>query len=266
MLFSLFVLAASTSITTVAQDTQPVYAVVDYMRVNNGQDYLAVEKVWKEMHQQLVDEGLMAYWGLYQVVFPSGADRPYGAVTVRIYNDVSRIMNPFPQEKMEAFAEGLSEEDRETMSKTAASRDIVSSEMLRLRLSVRGENPQLGPYLHVSYVDTEQGGAGTYGEIEEKYWKPIHEQRVAKNVLSGWDVWQLMFAGTNNEYDHGIVSIYDDFAQLAEPDYSDEIIAAAHPDASEEDLNAVMTETLASRKIVRSSVWVRIDETMPPAN
>ena len=99
-LFTVFFALALCTPRVQAQDTPTMYAATDYMKSHNVQDYMEIEQTWKKLHQNLVDEGLMFWWGLYEVTAPFGSDHPYDYVTVRIYTDFSQLENPFPDFKV----------------------------------------------------------------------------------------------------------------------------------------------------------------------
>ena len=246
-----------------AQDTPTLFAVVDYMDVHNVQDYQAVEKAWKNLHQRLVEEGKMVYWGLFSVAIPTSMDLPYSYVTVRLYDDFAKVQNPFPQDLYDEVMGSLNEEDAQAVQKTGASRTIIGSEYFRLTSMARGENVTLGPYLQIALVDTKQENAGMYQQVEEKYWKPMHEERIKREMITGWDVWSKMFSGTHDAYDHVIVTTFNEFGQLAEPGLTEDIVTTVHPEVDEAAWNKIIEETMTSREIVRSGLWYRVDETTP---
>ena len=72
MLISLFF---STALT--AQVRPSLFVVVDFMKVQpqNHMDYLEVEqKIWKPMHQERINQGIIAGWFLYTSRHDAGGD------------------------------------------------------------------------------------------------------------------------------------------------------------------------------------------------
>lgn len=74
MLYSLFaflILFWIVPINASAQDDQPnVYHVLDFMKVKSGMeaDYVAIEKVWKKIHQAKVKAGRLGDWALLAAI------------------------------------------------------------------------------------------------------------------------------------------------------------------------------------------------------
>lgn len=249
-----------------AQDAPALYAAVDYMHAENVGEYLEIEKTWKTLHQSLVDEGKMFWWGLYEVASPAGDNHPYNYITVRLYDDFSRIENPFPDGIFQkVFSEYSADQLNEMMTRTGEARSMVNQEFYR-RVSVVQGDAIPGNYLLVEAMDSPEGGAGNYVAIENEIWKPMHEQRLAKGYISSWALWARMFTGTNDEFDHVTVTNYDAFGDLVNPGYTDEVMAAAHPDVTtSEAMQEIMDKTNASRDLVRSSLWILLDQTELPA-
>lgn len=70
------------------------YIQVNFMKVKpgNGGAYVEHErKVWKPVHQALVDAGTRWGWSLWECVYPMGAGMPYDYVTVDYYADFSKL-------------------------------------------------------------------------------------------------------------------------------------------------------------------------------
>jgi hypothetical protein len=66
--------------TPAAQAKPARFLTVESMRVPAGGDdaYLAVEKLWRKIHEVRIKEGTLTNWGLLTRVFPAGSDYPYG--------------------------------------------------------------------------------------------------------------------------------------------------------------------------------------------
>lgn len=71
-------------------DSPPKYLVTNYMAVPEGRmaEYMAMEKdLIKPMQKAHIDAGGRAGWGIYNLVFPYGAEVPYQVATVDFYNE-----------------------------------------------------------------------------------------------------------------------------------------------------------------------------------
>lgn len=62
------------------------YFMVNYMKVSNMDDWLAMEKkIWQPMAEAMAKDGVRSGWSVNVQVLPNGSDLKYQAVTVDIY-------------------------------------------------------------------------------------------------------------------------------------------------------------------------------------
>lgn len=74
-----------------------IYAVIEYIKVKpeDHLKYLEVEqKIWKPMHQERINQGIIASWTLYAVEFSGSADS-YNYVAISTYNDTKNLETPW---------------------------------------------------------------------------------------------------------------------------------------------------------------------------
>ena len=70
------------------------YAVLHYMKSTPGFGFFEQRRDYvKPAFDQAVQDGKMEGWGMWQMVFPSGADMPFNYVTADFYNDFDKIGN-----------------------------------------------------------------------------------------------------------------------------------------------------------------------------
>ena len=119
--------------------TPPPYITVDYMKVppGGGGQYMELEQLWKKIHQVRIDEGSMADWALYSLVFPGGSANEYNFGTVNGYSEF-KDLNLFDFAGLVEKA-GLGMSVNEVSGKTQAARDLVRSEVWRLIDYVQAE-------------------------------------------------------------------------------------------------------------------------------
>jgi len=117
-------------------------------------------------------------------------------------------------------------------------------------------NQSTSRYVAVDYMKVKPGGEQAYLDLEQKIWKPIHQQRVKSGMISSWGLYALVFpGGSNNEYNYGTVNFYKNFADMENP-FSNEIFTKALPNMA---LSELASKTYGARDLVRSEVWELID-------
>jgi L-rhamnose mutarotase len=118
--------------------TDSQYVTVSYMKVDPAKEnaYVQMErKVWKPMHEQLVKDGKMKSWSLYEVRFPGGDNREYGYLTVETYNSIQDVDGSYGDAAY--FASLLKKvhpkkTEYDLMFETLNNRTLVRSEVLKL--------------------------------------------------------------------------------------------------------------------------------------
>ena len=245
------------------QEVQPLFVIVDYISTDDVPVYLEAEQKWKVLHQHLVNEGALKYWGLYRVAYPRGSAQSYNYATVRMYQDFSQV-DAAVQEAL--YRERVKEINQHSwadfMASISASREVVKGEVFEVVSTTGNDYPAMGRYVEVDYMDTPEGEEAAYIEAENAYWKPMQEQRIAQGLMTGWDLWGLKYpSGTSEDYDYVTINFFDSYSKLSEPDYPQEVISGAHPDFAEGDFERIVEETIATRSMVNMQLWIRIDQT-----
>ena len=92
-----------------------------------------------------------------------------------------------------------------------------------------------------------------YIELEKK-WRKIHQERFERGIIKGWAVYRVMFKTPDDPYNFVTVSWYDSFSKLDNP-IADEIIQAAYPEMSKDDVKAFHKETESIRRRVSAGVF-----------
>ena len=105
------------------------FLTVESMRVPAGGDdaYLAVEKLWRKIHEVRIKEGTLSNWGLLTRVFPGGSDYPYGYATINGYSRFKDVVGLDLAGLTTRATLGMSVD--ELGDKTVKSRDLARGEL-----------------------------------------------------------------------------------------------------------------------------------------
>jgi hypothetical protein len=126
--------------------------------------------------------------------------------------------------------------------------------------------PERAVYVLVDYMKVPPGGGEEYVAVEQEIWKPIHQERMRRGLLTNWSLYDVSYTTPDAPYSYVTLNVFDDFEKL-QAEISDDVVAAAHPDG---DVDAMMERTMASRDIVHAEVWQLVGtatsttETGPP--
>jgi L-rhamnose mutarotase len=111
-------------------------------------------------------------------------------------------------------------------------------------------------FLLVDYMQVKPGMEGAYVQLEETLWRPFHQHNVANGDMLAWSLYDVRF-DVYADYDYVTVNVYDNLAVMDTLDYW-ATMGTVHPDA---DLDSLFQATESTRSIVRSEVWVLVDQT-----
>jgi hypothetical protein len=199
-------------------EAQERIALVDYMRVpeGGGEDYVALEKeVWKPIHQEMVNNGKLEGWFLYQIPYPGGTDAEYHYVTVRLYNDRAQIENTWDGMN-NAFEKAHPGKDVDEIDdKTMASRDLVKTYCFSSWERFMSEDLE-GPtkLIDVVYFKVAMDKRESYQEMERKFYHPTHKAEMKAGTRAGWEGWILRRPfGESIPFNFVAVDHYKDYAQ-----------------------------------------------------
>jgi hypothetical protein len=244
----------------VAQEASPaVYALVEYMKVKqgDGQKYTDLERnYWKKIHQERVKKGEIVRWALYVVRF-AGSDDEYNYVTATILSNPNKLENPY--EGIDAAKILAGEDVDKIMNETAESRQLVKSNLIRMVSSVNSESgPSPFKYVQIDFMKVKPENDARYLDVENKVWRPVHQQFIKDGSRVGWTLWQTVYpSGAGMEYQYATSNYISDFSKLMSADYN-KAFTAAHPGGNTDKL---MEDTDKSRDLVRSELWQLLDIT-----
>jgi hypothetical protein len=251
MIFMMF------SLDLYSQDEVPIYTIVSFMKVKQGEDhkYVQVEKdYWKPMHDELVKQGKILGWYLYKIQF-NGTGDEYNYATVTHYMGTEHIGRIYGSNLIAKVHPGHKWED--IGNATLKSRDMVTTRMLQWQLqSLPDDGRAPSKYAVVNYMKTIPGVRNEFFQLRRDYVKPAFDMALKEGKVEGWGMWRLMFpSGEDMPYDFVSGDFYNDLDQLGNTGLG-EHIAKLNPDANLEDLWQKMS---ASRTMTYRELWELVD-------
>jgi hypothetical protein len=204
-----------------------VVAIVEFMKVPENGDgaYVKMEsEIWKPMHQKLVNDVKLMWWGLYSIPFPGGTNAEYQYATVRMYKDLA--LSGGEWDFASIFKAVHPKMDLNLATKrTLDSRDLVrATRMSQWGAFFNGENNK-SRVMTVVYINVKDGKGADYVNVEKTMWEPMHRMEMAKGKREGWQGWALSMPwGAKYHYNHVAIDFYKDWAQytkvLPDSDYT----------------------------------------------
>lgn len=253
------VLALSLTISNLAraQGSAPLFVVVDFMKVEsqNHSTYLELEQeIWKPMHQERINQGIIAGWFLYAVEF-SGSSDEYNYMAITLYDNADKLENPWSAELPGKVHPGMKTE--EIMKRTHASRDLVKSHLC-YSIASAPKIPLDKPaaYMQVNYMKVDPETRSEYEQLETEIWFPIHNESIRSGRTAGWSLWSMLFPrGDGLPYQYLTLNAFSEYSYAFDLDFSIPF-SSIHPD---KDFSDTQEKTWQSRTIVRTELWDLID-------
>ena len=107
----------------------------------------------------------------------------------------------------------------------------------------------------VDFMKVEPGQEEAYLQVERKWWKPVHTDRIRRGQMRAWALYRVRYPdGTERDYDFVTVNVFDNFEDAERDPF--ELFPVVHPEL---DVQLVEQETLVSRRLVRGELWYQVD-------
>ena len=120
-----------------------------------------------------------------------------------------------------------------------------------------GSSTQPPRYAYIGYMKPEYGKVRQYVELERRYWKPIHQERVSRGLLRSWALYGVRFpGGTDREYTHLTIQLLERFEDL-DTQYPEGIWEKVHPAIKQDEIDV---RTNAARKMVRTDLLTLLEQ------
>ncbi len=237
----------------------PGYALIEYFKLEPGQaaDYRKLEQeVWMPIHRERVKQGIIKSWTAWGVRFPGGSAREYDRVFITTFDKFAAVETPYPPIVFTKVFPNTTA--AELVARTQALSKQVRSELVTLLDSTTSTGEAQAPkFAEIGFHKAEFGKGGEVVELERKYWKPLHQERVNRGILNAWNLYAVRYpGGANREYGHITINFFDKFEQM-DVQYPPDVLAKALPNVKPAD---VVAQTNAVKKQVRIEVLTLVDQ------
>lgn len=237
-----------------SQTERSDYKKVDYIRVEQGQDrefINLVNSILKPAYQRLVDAEEIKNWRLYKVNFPGGERSDYNFVCLVTADDIRSFEDNFSNTSLYFLP---ASKNRQDATKIAAITKPVASEIWKVRslLSMEDAPSEPSRFMTMDYMDVAQGRGLEYLMLEDEVAMPLHQERIKRDTMDGWEVYSLIVpGGTEYGYNYATGNYFDHIADV-EFGFTQELIKQTMPGTDVAELLNTIYET---RDLVKSELW-----------
>jgi hypothetical protein len=236
----------------------PKFALIEFYKLEWGKDaeYRKIAReLWMPIHRERVKLGKIKSWSLWNVRFSRGAESEYDRVTIATFDKFADVETSYPPEVFSKTHPNLT--FAEILARTVAVRKQARQELIELTDSTQLNPQPLPPYAVIAFFKPEPGKGAEAVELVRKYQKPLHQERVNRGILKGWQYFNVTFpGGASREYNHIGLSFLDKFEHM-ETIFPEGLFSKVHPNTNSADVTAKLN---AVRKLVRSEVLTLLEQ------
>lgn len=244
------------------EETDTYYHSLDYMKVQPGdhQNYQALEKVWKKIHEYNMKKGHISGWELAQVKSPSGESVEYNYVTritLKSGDQFESFMESYPMP--DDLGSLLNVKELELINKTNDLRTYVKNEIYSTIDMIISDGFQNAKIHVFNYFDHPEGkGRADHVSVEKDIWMPVHQLRTDSDKMEGWVLAGLMLPfGANQAYHEVTVDVYKDMSQYMSDDTFAPYFEKVHQG---KDIDELMKQTRESSRLIKGEVRIILDK------
>ena len=231
---------------------QALIGVVDYMKVDDSDAYMEIEKNWKKIHEKRMQDSMIVAWSVFKVMFKTAED-PYNYVTVTWYDSFSKLDKGVPERIREAaFPNKTKEEWKEFDDLTERSRKLISSGVFHQRLKTRpGEKLKVrGTYFVINEINVQKGKSKEYVDLLEEIYLPMYKEDITNENRVSWSLWEK-WPGNMKDFRYLAADAYTSLDQIQPVDFI-HYFKDLHPDKNIDQISKKIEEM---RELVNNEMW-----------
>lgn len=229
---------------------QVTIGVIDYLVVDDHQEFLEMEKGWKKINEVRIKNGMIVGWGVYQVMFKT-FDSPYDFVSIVWFDSFSKLDKDISKEVLnEAFPEKHDVDWRIFFERTKNSRKILTSGVFQQKLFCNNGIDNDGIYFVINEINVKPSNSNEYLRLNEEIYKPLFEEAIRNNNRVAWTLW-AKWPGNMKGYHYASADGYTSLEQIDEVDYL-KYFQKIHPDKNIYQISKKVEEL---GTLVNSEMW-----------
>ncbi len=230
---------------------QSVIGVINYLNVDNPEEFIELEKMWQEIHKERFKQKMISGWALYQVMFKTIED-PYNFITVSWYDSFSKLDKEIPEYIIEAVLPQMSKENWKAFEdKTNSTCTVVSAEVFHQRFTCA---PKIldnqGNFVVVNEISVKPGQSKELLKLYEEIYKPLYEEDIRNQNRTNWSFWEK-WPGNMKDFQYLSADSYIDLDQIGQPDFM-QYFKKIHPNKNP---NEISQQIESIRTLVNTEMW-----------
>lgn len=244
------------SLSTSAQERQGKYMHIDYLKIESlsEDDFLQhLSSTFLSIQELRKENGSIQDWYVYQVTYPGTQNSFYNYVVITISDEISGF-----EDVLNQYSNQLPRDERRTITEDYMK--FLSpnhSELWKVRNSVIADSAfSPSRYIVMNYMDVVLGYEYEYQMFEDEIARPMHEERMERDQMEGWELHELLMpGGLDYGYNFSTLDYYDNLEDI-EFGFTEELIRHTHHDT---DINEFFDHIYRTRDLVKFELWELVE-------
>ncbi len=240
------------STSSYCQERQGKYLHLDYLDIDQNEETEFLEQLTSSfipIQEARKKNDKIDNWYIYRVTYPGTQNSFYNYVVITVSESVSGFED-VPEQYGNLFADQNGQRITENYKRFLTPNH---SELWKVRNSVmKNDNFKPSRYIVMNFMNVGLGLEYEYQMFEDEVARPLHETRMARDQMLGWELKELITPG-GLEYGYNFATTdYFDKLEHIEFGFTEELIRHTHPDTN---ISEFFDNIYRTRDLVRSEVW-----------
>ena len=242
------------SLKTHAQSDIGNYFAIQYFKVHPSleNDFIQLQtNVWQKIHGERIKDDLLDGWYLFRVIAPQGTSAEYNYLIVQQYDEAEKFAAHFEGYGVN-YNNILTQNEIQLALRTPEICDMTYEEVWTTVDQIMTDNAgQIYKYSVFNSMKLKSGvDESDYQRMEKEYWKPMHRERIRRNMMFGWGMYTMIIpGGTERNYHWATVDYYHNFI-----DYLRETNSIMESIHGTENAKKYTDETIAKRDLLKAEI------------
>lgn len=242
---------------TFGQSQRDAYKKIDYIKVDTDhyeQFMELAENDLKSTYSSLTESTDLQNWNLYKAQYPGGEKSDYDFISIATASSMGFFQDYFSETTTPKFIPPDTNTDFTNIS------SVVKSEIWKVENDTMPSNATSpSRYMTMDYMNVAPGKGLDYLMLEDEIARPIHEQRIEKNRMAGWEVYSLILpSGTEYGYNYATGNYFNEMEHI-EYGFTNEIIQQTMGQNS--NVPELFNTIYSTRDLVKVELWELVTHT-----
>lgn len=225
---------------------------MDYIHVNPDQFFTFADQTANELstvYQELVDDDDIKNWRLYHVSYPGGEKNDYNFVSIVTASDLAAFEAIFSSVSSSPYIPSSSSSEINPIHDS-----VIKTELWKVQNALTDSTKKHpSKYMSMDYMNVAPDKNPDYLMLEDEVAKPIHDERMNQDIMSGWEVYSLITPG-GMEYGYNFATgNYYDKLEYVEYGFTNEVINQAM--GANANIPELFDTIYATRDMVKVELW-----------